>query len=70
MPSIEPQNNIEEQNNEGEPEQKPPTLTDHLNKKLLSSFLTRINSEDSNFTQMFKNDENSSNGTNEADFSS
>lgn len=56
MPSIEPQSTNGQENVDSEnQEQKPPSLTDHLNKKLLSSFLTRINSDNSNFNPMFHN---------------
>lgn len=71
MPSINLDvNNHTEQNKEenDNPEQKPPTLTDHLNKKLLNSFLTRINSGDSSFNQMFNNNTNVDSTSNKDDF--
>lgn len=72
MPGIESKTNIQEINVESETEeQTPPTLTDHLNKKLLSSFLNRINTEGSNFSQMFTNvSDSATNGNNEEDFTS
>lgn len=39
-------------NDQEQEEVKPLTLTDHLNKKLLNSFLERINSNDSQINRM------------------
>lgn len=71
MPSINFQTNTSTENNtdnvDGEEQKPEPTLTDHLNKKLLNSFLNRINSGDANFNQLF-NSANPSENKNGEDF--
>ncbi|GLV40469.1 hypothetical protein CBL_04270 [Carabus blaptoides fortunei] len=55
MPGIEQESKeiTNKDNNDQEQEEvKPLTLTDHLNKKLLNSFLERINSNDSQINRM------------------
>lgn len=55
MPGIDQETkeiNNKDNNDQEQEEVKPLTLTDHLNKKLLNSFLERINSNDSQINRM------------------
>lgn len=71
MPGIDETKRVENQENKVETEEKPPSLTDHLNKRLLNSFLNRINSGENSFNNIIneaKNNEEINNRSNQDDF--